>query len=158
MIAAVGALLADQPPWYVLGPVTGLVLVSLFALINARMGVLGGVTDIVDRVSGRSTTLGWKGWFVVGITLGALAFQLAAGEGASAGYGWLSRAGASDGAVAAILVFAGVLIGYGAKYAGGCTSGNGLSGVSFGSKASLVAMATFMGTAIVASFVIEAFV
>ena len=54
------------------------------------------------------------------------------------------------------LAGAGVLIGYGAKVAGGCTSGNGLGGSSFGSPAGLASTATFMGTAIAATFVIGA--
>ena len=51
-----------------------------------------------------------------------------------------------------------MLIGFGAKIAGGCTSGNGLSGNAMLSPASLVATATFFGTAIVVSFVIEALI
>ena len=51
---------------------------------------------------------------------------------------------------------AGVLIGFGAKTAGGCTSGNGLSGTAVLSPASLVATATFFATAIVVTFIIEA--
>ena len=57
-----------------------------------------------------------------------------------------------------MLAFAGVLIGYGAKTAGGCTSGNGLSGNAILSPASLVATGTFFGTAIVVSFGIEALI
>jgi hypothetical protein len=53
-------------------------------------------------------------------------------------------------------VLAGLLIGFGAKTAGGCTSGNGLSGNAMLSPASLVATATFFGTAIAVSFLIEA--
>jgi uncharacterized protein len=53
-------------------------------------------------------------------------------------------------------VAAGVLIGFGGKTAGGCTSGNGLSGTAAGSPASLVAFVTFMATAIVVSLAIEA--
>jgi hypothetical protein len=119
------------------------------------MGVLGGVTDVVQRARGRQPQIGWKGWFVIGIVLGGTAFGLVAGFPHLDGYGWLSRAGISDALIAPILVLAGVLIGYGAKHAGGCTSGNGLSGVSFGSTGSMAAMATFMGTAIVTSFVIQ---
>jgi uncharacterized protein len=51
-----------------------------------------------------------------------------------------------------------VLIGFGAKTAGGCTSGNGLSGNAMASPASLVATATFFGTAIVVSFLIKALI
>ena len=49
-----------------------------------------------------------------------------------------------------------MLIGYGAKTAGGCTSGNGLSGTAIGSKASFVATMTFMATAVGVSFLTEA--
>jgi len=47
--------------------------------------------------------------------------------------------------VVAILV-CGVLIGLGTKIAGGCTSGNGLSGDAMASPASLVATMTFFVT------------
>jgi uncharacterized membrane protein YedE/YeeE len=40
-------------------------------------------------------------------------------------------------------------MGYGARWAGGCTSGHGLSGSSIVSPASLAAAATFMATAVV---------
>jgi len=57
--------------------------------------------------------------------------------------------------VVAALFAGGILIGFGAKTAGGCTSGNGLGACSAGSPAGFAATATFMGTAIVASFVIR---
>ncbi len=55
----------------------------------------------------------------------------------------------------AILVGAGALIGFGAKTAGGCTSGNGICGTSLGSAASFVATGTFLAVAIGASFAIR---
>ena len=51
-----------------------------------------------------------------------------------------------------------MLVGFGAKYASGCTSGNGIGGNSVGSPASFVATGTFMAAAIAVSFVIEAVV
>ena len=59
-------------------------------------------------------------------------------------------------AIIGLLVAGGALIGYGAKLAGGCTSGNGIGGCSAGSSASFVATGTFMATAIVASLIIRA--
>ena len=55
-----------------------------------------------------------------------------------------------------MLVVAGVLIGYGAKSAGGCTSGNGLTATLLLSPAGLVSTATFFGTAIVVTVVLRA--
>ena len=48
----------------------------------------------------------------------------------------------------AILLGGGVLVGFGTRMAGGCTSGHGLSGCSRLQPGSLVATATFLGTAI----------
>jgi uncharacterized membrane protein YedE/YeeE len=148
--------LLHRPPWFVLGALLGLVVVAAYALLNERVGVIGGFSDVVERVTGRRRALGWKAWFAFGIVGGGLAFRLLAGEATVRhGYGWLTRE--LDGAlVAVVLVVAGVAIGYGAKAAGGCTSGNGLGGCSTGSRASLVATATFMATAVAVSFAIEA--
>jgi uncharacterized membrane protein YedE/YeeE len=132
------------------------VVVGAFALLNERVGVVGGFSDVVERVTGRRPALGWKAWFAFGIVGGGLLFRLLAGAATVRhGFGWLTRE--LDGAlVAAVLVLAGVAIGYGAKTAGGCTSGNGLGGCASGSPASLVATGTFLATAIAVSFAIAA--
>jgi hypothetical protein len=157
-LAALTHTLQQRPAWYVLGPLMGLVVVAAFALLNERMGVLGGFSDMVERVTGRRPTLGWKAWFAFGIVGGGALFLLLAGQQTvSHGYGWLTRS-FSGGVVAIVLVLAGVAIGYGAKTAGGCTSGNGLGGCAAGSRASLVATGTFMATAIAVSFAIRAFI
>jgi uncharacterized membrane protein YedE/YeeE len=91
---------------------------------------------------------------------GSLLFRLVAGGGAIPdGYGWLTRTFTGGGqviAVGGLLLVAGALIGFGAKTAGGCTSGNGLGGCSAGSTGSFAATATFMGVAIAVSFLIKA--
>ncbi|HEX6117312.1 MAG TPA: hypothetical protein VFY99_09435 [Solirubrobacterales bacterium] len=150
-------LFATRPAWYVLGPLIGLVVLGLAALVGQRIGALGGYSEIVERSTGRISGLGWKFWFLAGIFGGALAFRLVADPRVVAdGYGWLSAAFSEDAVVALALVGGGVLIGYGAKTAGGCTSGNGLGGCSAGSSASFAATATFMGTAIAVSLLTEA--
>ena len=90
--------------------------------------------------------------------VGGAAFVLIAGGPDFHGYGWLTDTFHGNGqiVIAVLLLAAGVLIGYGSKTAGGCTSGNGLSGSAMLSPASLVATATFFGTAIAVSFLIEA--
>lgn len=55
-----------------------------------------------------------------------------------------------------VLVIGGVLIGFGTRMAGGCTSGHGLSGCSRLQPGSLVATASFFGTAVGVSFLLEA--
>ena len=135
-------------------------VLGLLVAINERFGVLGGYSNVVERVTRRSPAFGWKGWLLVGVLGGSLAFRLLAGGGAiPGGYGWLTRTFSGGGqviVVGALLLVAGALIGFGAKTAGGCTSGNGLGGCSAGSTGSFAATATFMGTAIAVSFLIKA--
>jgi uncharacterized membrane protein YedE/YeeE len=151
--------LIHRPAWYVLGPLIGLVVLGLLVTINERFGVLGGYSNVVERVTRRSPTLGWKGWLLFGVIAGALIFRLTAGDAAIAdGYGWLTRTfsgTAGNILIGALLLVGGVLIGFGAKTAGGCTSGNGLGGCSSGSTGSFAATGTFMGTAIAVTFLIS---
>ena len=153
-------MLHDQLAWYVGGPILGLCVVAVRALYNARLGVTGGFSEIVSKVSARSLSFDWRGWFAIGVLLGGTVFLVAWGGPVFHGYGWLTDTfhGSQQIFIAAILLVAGVLIGYGAKLSGGCTSGNGLSGVSMLSPASLAATATFFATAIVVSFVIKALI
>jgi uncharacterized membrane protein YedE/YeeE len=150
-------LLLDRPAWYVIGPLIGLIVVGLMATINHRIGALGGYSNLVERVTGRTDGPDWRAAFLGGVFVGGLLLVLLRGaDTVGEGYGWLTRTFSSDALVVAILFGAGILIGFGAKTAGGCTSGNGLGGCSTGSTASFAATATFMGTAIAASFVIRA--
>jgi uncharacterized protein len=148
----------EQLAWYVTGPVLGLCVVAVRALFNARLGVTGGFSELVGRLARRSVRFDWRGWFAIGVALGGTLFALAAGGPDFHGYGWMTDTlhGNARIAIPFLLLGAGVLIGYGAKAAGGCTSGNGLSGTALVSPASLAATATFFGTAIAVSFLIKA--
>jgi uncharacterized membrane protein YedE/YeeE len=153
--------LQQRPAWYLIGLLIGLVTVGLLATIRVRVGVLGGYSALIERATGRAERLSWKAWFLLGVLGGALVFRLLAGaSNIPDGYGWLTRELGDDAVlpIGALLLCAGALIGFGAKAAGGCTSGNGIGGTSLASPASYVATATFMATAIVASFLLEAVV
>jgi uncharacterized membrane protein YedE/YeeE len=147
-----------RPPWWLVGPALGALVVVVQATINQQIGVLGGFSAAVERASGRTREFRWKAWFLAGLVLGGFAYGLLAGKLGATSYGWLSRTftGGSAWLIAPLLVGAGGLIGYGAKTARGCTSGNGLVGCAAASPSSLVATASFFGTAIVASFVLRA--
>jgi hypothetical protein len=147
----------DRPAWYVIGPMLGLVVIALMATLNQRIGVLGGYTSLLERATGRAPSLNWKWWFLVGVLGGSLIWRLLAGESTvTDGYGWLSRTFDDGAIVAAALFGGGILIGFGAKTAQGCTAGNGLGGCSQGSVASFSATATFFGTAVAATFLFRA--
>ena len=54
-----------------------------------------------------------------------------------------------------ILIAAGLLVGFGTRLGGGCTSGHGVCGVSRLSQRSLVATATFMAAGIATVLIIN---
>jgi uncharacterized membrane protein YedE/YeeE len=145
-------------PWYVAGPVIGLVIVVLLGSANRRFGVTGGLTDLVTGVASGSRLMSWRVWMLFGMVAGSAVYALLAGApDAGREYGWLTDHLSMGAAVAAVFG-GGILVGFGARWAGGCTSGHGLTGVSLGSRASLVAIATMMATAIAVSLLIEAVV
>ena len=94
----------------------GLCVVAMRWLLNERLGVTGAWSDVVERITGRRPALGTAGWFLIGIAGGALAFALIAGGPDFHGYGWLTATfhGNARVLIGAILVGAGVLIGFGA--------------------------------------------
>jgi uncharacterized membrane protein YedE/YeeE len=138
----------------------GLCVIAVRLAFDARLGVTGGYSEIVGRLRRGETGFDWRGWFAIGVLLGGTVFAVAAGGPDFHGYGWLTDNihGSAQIAIVPILLVSGVLIGYGAKLAGGCTSGNGLSGTALLSPASLVATATFFGTAIAVSFITKALI
>jgi hypothetical protein len=135
--------------------VLGLCVVALRWLLNERLGATGAWAAAVERVSGRRDGLGTPGWLLVGLIAGGIVFGVF-GTGLD-GYGWMTDT-LPTWATLVLLVASGALIGYGARLAGGCTSGNGLSGNAILSPASFVATGTFFATAIVVSFAIEALI
>jgi len=142
--------------WWMAGPILGLVIVSFLALANKRFGVLGGVTDLVHGSAEGRGLRSWRTLLLLGIVLGGLGYALLAGApDAGSSYSWLD-AHLSLGGEVAVLFGAGLLIGVGARTAGGCTSGHGLTGSALASPASIVSMMTIMATAIGTTFVLEA--
>jgi len=146
-------LLPAQLPWWVAGPGIGLCVVALYALANVKLGVSGGWLQLVLLAQRRRVTESWRLWFTGGVVGGAI---LAAflGTGHVSGYGRLSAVLPAP-VLAGVLLVVGLLIGYGARWAGGCTSGHGISGCAAGSPESLAATSTFFGVAIAVTFAVH---
>jgi hypothetical protein len=139
-------MLLERCPWYIAGPILGVVIIGLRATVNKPLGALGGYIDMTEHVT-RPSRLGFSAFLLAGIVIGGALFTLTTGSSSpSESYGGLLP---SDPVLLlAILVVAGVAMGVGARTAGGCTSGHGLTGMSLGSPASIVAAMTFFGTAV----------
>ena len=136
----------DRCPWYIAGPIIGVVIVGLRAAVNKPLGALGGYIDVTEHVT-RPSRLGFSAFLLIGIVIGGALFTLTTDSPSpSPSYNGLLP---SDPLLqAGILVVAGFAMGVGARTAGGCTSGHGLTGMSLGSPASIVAAMTFFGTAV----------
>jgi uncharacterized membrane protein YedE/YeeE len=153
--------LHSQLAWWIGGPILGLCVVAMRWLMNERLGVVAAFSDVVDTVAARRLSFGSFGWMLFGLIAGAAAFALIAGGPDFHGYSWMTdtfHGTAGTILIVAILLACGVLIGLGGKIAGGCTSGNGLSGNAMLSPASLVATMTFFATGIAVNVVIEALI
>ena len=132
-------------PWSALaGGVLIGIASAMLLLLNGRIagisGILGG---LLKPVRG---DVGWRVAFVIGLVVSPLVYlQFAA----------VPRPQIDASHVA--LVLAGLLVGVGTRYGGGCTSGHGVCGLSHLSPRSLVATLAFMGAGFATVFVIRHF-
>jgi len=148
--------LPDRLPWFIGGPILGLLIVGLFVLANQPLGASGAFVQTAGLFRRRPDVVVWRVWYFVGLFVGGLlATQvLRDSAGVRSGYDALREAFPLWATVP--LVFAGAtLLGYGAAVAGGCTSGHGMCGTAQRSPASLAVTATFMATAILTTLVLR---
>lgn len=147
--------LPDQLPWWVAGPGIGLCVVAMYGVLNVKLGVSGGWLQLINLGTGRPVAEGWRIWFNGGLVGGALGAAALGTGAAAADYGDLGAA-VGPTLLLPLLVVVGIAMGYGARWAGGCTSGHGISGCSAGSPESLAATATFFSVAVAVSLLLHA--
>jgi uncharacterized membrane protein YedE/YeeE len=115
---------------------------ALFILLNGRVlgisGILGGL------LRPRAGDAGWRIAFIAGLLAAPAVWSLFAAP-------VVPRIDATP----ALLVVAGLLVGWGTRYGSGCTSGHGVCGLSRMSPRSLVATLAFMGTGFATVFVMR---
>ena len=120
------------------GLIGGLMIGLSGAVMLLGLGRIAGVSGIAARASGLGgdMPLGTAWVFLAGLPLGALLIAKATD--------WHQASFASS----PVLIIAGLLIGYGTRLGGGCTSGHGVCGISRLSQRSLVATATFIAAGV----------
>jgi uncharacterized membrane protein YedE/YeeE len=130
-------------PWASLagGVLIGLAA-ALLLLFNGRIagisGILGGLLEWPRG------DVAWRVAFLLGLIGAPLVYSLISPLPA-----------AQVDASAATLVAAGLLVGVGARYGGGCTSGHGVCGLSRRSPRSVVATIAFMAAGFVTVFIVR---
>jgi uncharacterized membrane protein YedE/YeeE len=115
---------------------------ALFLLASGRISGISGILEGALRTPAQSG--GWRLAYLAGLPLGTLIVLLAAPgvtEIPELPRSW------------PLLVVAGLLVGYGARLGGGCTSGHGVCGIPRLSIRSIVATCVFMGVAAFVVFV-----
>ena len=148
-------ILPDRLAWYIAGPMIGLLVVALYALVNKRLGVTQSYVQLASVVRNQPVTEGWRLWWFGGMAAGAfIAGMLRGGSTLHGGYGMLGAL-LPIALLIPLLFVGGALMGFGARWAGGCTSGHGISGNAALSPASFVATGTFMATAVIVTFFIH---
>ena len=118
------------------GALIGLAAAGLWLAIGRIAGISGVVGGLLRGGAGERR---WRLAFLAGLVAAPWVWR-----GASQPHietGWPT------------LVVAGVLVGLGTRYAGGCTSGHGVCGLSRLSPRSLAATAAFMGAGFLTVFV-----
>jgi len=115
---------------------------ALFLLIDGRIaGISGIVGGLID---GRAGDIAWRIAFAAGLVAGPLLLRLLGTE-------LTVRPQAS----LPVLIVAGLLVGFGTRLGGGCTSGHGVCGLARLSQRSMVATGIFIATAMVTVFLVR---
>lgn len=178
-------LLTRPWPWYVAGPLVGLMVPLLLILGNKQFGVSSNLRHACAAILPSSVAYfrydwrkagTWNMVFVLGIVAGGfiagvllenpepVAISAATVRDLSA-LGIRDFSGLVPGDLfawtslltfrgLAVIVFGGFLVGFGTAYAGGCTSGHGLSGIADLQLPSLIALIGFFAGGILGSFVL----
>ena len=170
-------------PWYIAGPLIGLMVPLLLWLGNHRFGISSNLRHMCSAVFPGKLEFfryDWKrigGWnlvFLAGIVIGGciggwlLAAPVDLFPGARA---QLATLGLSDFSglmprevfnwstlfslrTATCVVVGGFLVGFGTAWAGGCTSGHGITGLANLDKASLIAVLGFFAGGLIVTWLV----
>jgi uncharacterized membrane protein YedE/YeeE len=116
-------------------------LAASFLLVT--LGRVAGISGIVGGLLSRDDRdVGWRVGFVLGMVVIGAALLPHAVPRATPGGPWL-------------LLFAGLLVGFGTRLGNGCTSGHGVCGISRLSPRSLAATGIFMAVAMLVVLVMR---
>ena len=179
-------LIREPWPWYVAGPLIGLVVPMVFLVAGRKWGLSSTFRDACAAVmpSGLDyfrydwkSAGGWRLSMAAGLVVGALvATTVLAGSGADVAISEATRAdlaalgitdfsglapeqvfswaGLLTPAGVLMIVGGGFLVGFGTRYADGCTSGHAISGMSMLQATSLAAVLGFFAGGLLATHVL----
>jgi uncharacterized membrane protein YedE/YeeE len=150
-------------PWYVGGPLIGLFVPALLIWGNRQFGISNNLRHICAALAPGDVQFfryDWKHdglWnltFLAGVFAGGFiaAHWLGADIATFTPGSVFSWTGLMTVRGAAMVVGGGLLVGFGAAYAGGCTSGHAISGLASFQSASLVAVLAFFAGGLLCTY------
>lgn len=159
----------DKPwPWYVGGPLIGVFVILLLVVKRKQFGISSSLVYICSGISPKKSVYlkenasksAWQFWFVIGLIAGGLILSISGtnhdvlispgtreklsefGIISFKGYVPAELFNSSMGSLS-ILLFGGFLIGFGARYANGCTAGHAIMGCAQLAPSSILATTGF---------------
>jgi uncharacterized membrane protein YedE/YeeE len=116
------------------GLLIGVVACLMLLLLGRITGIAGIIGGALKPTFG---DLQWRLMFIIGMMMGPLIYSIASGRAVAI------QSSASE----KLLLFSGLLVGFGTRLGSGCTSGHGVCGLGRRSVRSLVSTLIFMLTA-----------
>ena len=174
----INSIIYEPWPWWVGGPLIGIFVLVLFLLERKQLGISSSFQYICAKISPFKLEyfkdpqkVSWQFWFVIGLVLGGIvlfylnpSYQIAISQntlrdlnelGVQEQKGFvpteLYQFNLSSGLV---LLFGGLAIGFGARYANGCTAGHAIMGCAQLSLASIVSTVFFFVGGLLATYLI----
>ena len=150
------AVFVQRWSWYAGGLAIGGFVLLLALVGRQRLGVSSAFEEACAAVGTPEKRSSWRFPFIGGIVLGGLIAKAVAGSlVATASMGVFDQL--VEGPVwlrGAVFLGGGMLVGFGTRLAGGCTSGHGIVGMAQLSRASLIATVSFMAAGFATTFAI----
>jgi len=121
--------------------IAALILLFCVRKIAGVSGIIGGLFPIVRRDAA------WRVTFLAGLILGGTVLSQVYPKSIELELTYSTLA----------LTLAGLLVGFGSRLGGGCTSGHGICGLGRLSSRSMIAVLTFMTTGIITAVIVGRF-
>lgn len=164
-------LFADLWPWWFGGIAIGLLVPGMYYFLNTALGVSTGYGNFVKIVIPKTKLkylnsndfedrFNWRFVFIAGMVIGAFISARVSGMPLTTGEMGIFTENVQWPYAAFMLWFfsGGILLGMGARLAGGCTSGHSIHGLATFQRSSLLATIFFIIFGVAATYLIRVFI
>lgn len=133
-------------PLFWIPALSGGILIGISAtLLLALTGRIAGISGMINGALSFKANEQWRWIFLVGLCLGGGLYEYGLAAHSTPASTWDPMA----------MIVGGLLVGFGTRMGNGCTSGHGVCGLGRLSFRSLVAVLTFLTTAMITVFLIR---